>query len=41
MRNILVHDYEGVGQEQVWMTVQTGIPELLAAMKREVSGAAE
>jgi uncharacterized protein with HEPN domain len=30
MRNKLVHDYEGVDPNRIWLTLQTSIPELLS-----------
>ena len=30
-RNVLVHDYLGVDLEQIWIIVQTNVPELRAA----------
>ena len=29
MRDKLIHDYEGVDVERVWLTVQSNIPSLL------------
>lgn len=30
MRDKLIHDYDGVDTQRVWLTLQTSIPELLA-----------
>lgn len=30
MRDKLVHDYEGVDPNRIWLTLQTSIPELLS-----------
>lgn len=32
MRDKLIHDYEGVDVQRVWLTVQSSIPELLSAI---------
>ncbi|MGF1512158.1 MAG: DUF86 domain-containing protein [Elainellaceae cyanobacterium] len=32
MRDKLIHDYEGVDTERVWLTLQTSIPKLLEAV---------
>ncbi len=32
MRNVLVHEYDGVDWEAVWNTVQEGIPQLVGAI---------
>ena len=29
MRDKLIHDYDGVDLERVWLTLQSSIPELL------------
>jgi uncharacterized protein with HEPN domain len=33
MRDKLIHDYEGVDTQRVWLTIQTSIPELLDAIE--------
>lgn len=33
MRDKLIHDYEGVNVPQVWLTLQTSIPEFLTAIE--------
>lgn len=33
MRDKLIHDYEGVDTERVWLTLQSSIPELLRTIK--------
>lgn len=33
MRDKLIHDYEGVDIRRVWMTLQTSLPEFLAAIE--------
>lgn len=33
MRDKLIHDYEGVDIQRVWLTLQTSIPEFLAAIE--------
>ncbi|MBE7384293.1 MAG: DUF86 domain-containing protein [Leptolyngbya sp. SIO1E4] len=32
MRDKLIHDYEGVDAERVWLTLQSSLPELLQAI---------
>ena len=32
MRDKLIHDYEGVDTERVWLTLQSSIPDLLQAI---------
>jgi uncharacterized protein with HEPN domain len=32
MRDKLIHDYEGVDVERVWLTLQSSIPDLLQAI---------
>ena len=32
MRDKLIHDYEGVDERRVWLTLRTNIPELLQAI---------
>ena len=32
MRDKLIHDYEGVGVERVWLTLQTSLPDLMQAI---------
>jgi uncharacterized protein with HEPN domain len=33
MRDKLIHDYDGVNVQRVWLTVTTSIPELLMAIE--------
>jgi uncharacterized protein with HEPN domain len=33
MRDKLIHDYEGVDIQRVWLTLQTSIPDFLAAIE--------
>ena len=33
MRDKLIHDYEGVDVERVWLTLQTSIPSLLQSIQ--------
>lgn len=33
MRDKLIHDYEGVNVERVWLTLQINLPELLQAIQ--------
>jgi len=33
MRDKLIHDYEGVDVQRVWLTLQSNIPELLQAIE--------
>lgn len=33
MRDKLIHDYEGVSIQRVWLTIETSIPELLNAIE--------
>jgi uncharacterized protein with HEPN domain len=32
MRDKLIHDYEGVDVERVWLTLKTSIPDLMQAI---------
>lgn len=38
MRDKLIHDYEGVNVERVWLTLQTSLPELLQAIQPLLEG---
>jgi uncharacterized protein with HEPN domain len=37
-RNVLVHDYLGVDLEQIWVIVQTNVPELTAVVAEMLAG---
>ena len=41
MRDVLIHGYDYVDLDIVWDTVQVGVPEVLAALRLLVPGAAE
>jgi uncharacterized protein with HEPN domain len=34
MRDVLIHGYDIVDLDQVWLTLQVDLPEILAALKR-------
>ena len=38
MRNLLIHDYEGVSPYRIWDTILNDIPPLIEELKKIISG---